>query len=501
MTDSYNKTWRPVTLSGMSSRRSPGGGSGIQSVTGHNWYSKLFSVASDRMEEIRRYDQMDEVSVDVSRALDIMAEDISSDGAEDDIMFEVDFPEYTNITRTTARTIEKTLRKWTEETGLDYMFYEYARELVKYGSVFFRKNYNDELLYKIDPECVTGFEVNPNNAYEITHYTIDECNSRILVDHHLTTNKKAENVPIDDLFILKIGKGPFGESVLKRVYRIWKQLQLLEDAVVIYRISRAPERRVFYIDVGRLSGTRAESYMEATRARLQQQNTTRNGEIDVEYNPASIQKDYYIAQSGDGKGSRVDTLPGGSNLGEIQDIGYFARKLAMGLRVPPSYLEHAMTDSGQGAMNNDGRVGTAYMTELRYVGYISRIQKIISKPLKDHFEVFSRAIDVEIPEDLIFRISPPQSFAEHRRNELNSILINTVSSSEHIAGISKKYALERFLMLDKVELEENEYRKLMENGYSKKEINDMSEEVRMNIVYGDGRKAPDREHKTDEYGY
>ena len=121
--------------------------------------------------------------------------------------------------------------------------------------------------------------------------------------------------------------------------KVYKQKELLEDAIIIYRIQRAPERRIFYVDVGNMPSHMAMSFVERVKNEIHQRripSQTGGGVniMDTTYNPLSINEDYFFPQTAEGRGSKVETLPGGTNLGEIDDLKYFTNKLFRGLRIP-----------------------------------------------------------------------------------------------------------------------------------------------------------------------
>jgi hypothetical protein len=155
---------------------------------------------------------------------------------------------------------------------------------------------------------------------------------------------------------------PFGTSILESIYKVYKQKDLLEDSIIIYRIVRAPERRIFYIDVGNLSGPRAMQYVERIKNEIYQRripNRTGGGQsiLDAAYSPIAINEDFFLAQNSEGKGSRIETLPGGENLGQIDDLKYFNNKMIRGLGIPSSYLPTGPEDGT--TVFSDGKIGSA----------------------------------------------------------------------------------------------------------------------------------------------
>jgi hypothetical protein len=177
--------------------------------------------------------------------------------------------------------------------------------------------------------------------------------------------------------------------------------------------------------------------------------------IDSTYNPLSINEDYFFPQTAEGRGSKVETLPGGTNLGEIDDLRYFTNKLVRGLRIPSSYLPTGADDSA--SQYNDGRVGTAYIQELRFNNYCERLQSLVSEVFNNEFKLYltDKGINIDVSMfDLKFQ--PPQNFASYRQAELDSNRINTFTAMQQIPFISNRFALQRFLGLSKEEIAENE---------------------------------------------
>jgi len=178
--------------------------------------------------------------------------------------------------------------------------------------------------------------------------------------------------------------------------------------------------------------------------------------IDSAYNPLSTNEDYFFPQTAEGRGSKVETLPGGTNLGEIDDLKYFTNKLVRGLRIPSSYLPAAAQDEGQSQFN-DGRVGTAYIQELRFNKYCERLQGLLVEVFNQEFKryLLEKGINVDLAMfDLLFQ--PPQNFASYRQSELDNQRIGTFAQIQAIPFVSNRYAMKRFLGLTDAEVAENE---------------------------------------------
>jgi hypothetical protein len=177
--------------------------------------------------------------------------------------------------------------------------------------------------------------------------------------------------------------------------------------------------------------------------------------IDSSYNPLSINEDYFFPQTAEGRGSKVETLPGGTNLGEIDDLRYFTNKLFRSLRIPSSYLPTGADDSA--AVFNDGRVGTAYIQELRFNKYLERLQTLMEKEIDKEFKLYLFQNGITI-DDGIFGIefNSPQNFAAYRLSELDTQRVTTFQTVQEIPYMSKRFAMQRFLGLSQEEIMENE---------------------------------------------
>jgi Bacteriophage T4-like portal protein (Gp20) len=491
-----SKQWKPVNIKARQSGSSGGSVTSYKGGGNTNWYKSLIDIDVKFQQKVEKYRNMDQ-SIDISRALDIIGEDISSENADDNEVFVLSYPEETKESQ--LKTAKKTLEVWEGKTTFDYRFFDFVREMLKYGIVIFEVN-RDGSLVKLKTDRIKGYILDPIDEDKVEFYLYDregdykdeqgEDVNRSKTKISSNSQKELEKLKKKDLFIMKVGEGPYGKSILEDAYRSWKQMVLLEDAVVIYRIVRAPERRVFYIDIGKMPAHKGETYLERVKNKMRQRQIvdTETGNVASTYNPASMQEDFFIASSGEGRSSRVETLPGGDNLGRIEDLQFFNKKLALGLRIPPSYMD-SFGDQGSESQNNDGRIGTAYISELRYAGYIKRLQKRISKQIFTNFRKFAKRFDTELPEDLGFSIASPQSFAIYKQNELDNILLNAYNSAEGTTVLSKRESMKRYLQMDEVEILENETTKLLELGISSKKIKGLPEEIRMNLIYGEADVA------------
>ena len=250
---------------------------------------------------------------------------------------------------------------------------------------------------------------------------------------------------------------PFGESVLRSVYRSHKQKELLEDSIVIYRIQRAPERRVFYIDTGKMPPMRKKQYLETIKAEIRQKRipSSMGGQdsVDSVYNPMSMLEDIFLSQDSDGRGSKVEVLPGGQGLGNMDDLDYFMHKVLRGLRVPIAWMK----PGGEGAIFNDGKVGAAYVEEQQFARFVERLQLYIENVLDSEFKKFLFASNINVDPTLYkIKLPKPSNYEKYKQADMDSALVGIMGSVDSIQYLSKRFILSRYLQLSEDEIITNE---------------------------------------------
>ena len=169
---------------------------------------------------------------------------------------------------------------------------------------------------------------------------------------------------------------PYGTSVLDPARRIFRQLSLLEDAMMSYRIVRSPERRVFYVDVGGINPNEVEQYMQkvVTQMKRNQVVDSSTGRVDLRYNPLSVDEDYFIPVRGGQQSTKIESLAGGQYTGDIDDVKYLKDKLFSALKIPQSYLFR-----GEGAAEDQT---TLAQKDIRFARTIQRLQRVVISELE-----------------------------------------------------------------------------------------------------------------------
>lgn len=446
----------------------------------YTWYQRLIQGSASRMTRYREYDLMDN-DVEVSRALDTIAEEMTGNATwqNEPLLLEVLTEDENHVTGSAVLTAKAALRRWCQVHDWHNKLFSIARMTAKYGDVFFRrpKNPHDKWIF-VHPKNVVAAVVDIHDVTKVIGWQIKKDikqpklgGTALPIGARVDSQYDTEVVPADDIIRFTTNDdmsdtAPFGESVLRPVYRAHKQKELLEDAVIIYRVQRAPERRVFYIDVGKMPPQRTKQYLETIKNEIKQKKIpSMNGgcnEVDSTYNPQSMSEDFFFASRPDGRGSRVETLPGGQGLGELADLEFFQRKVWRGLRVPASYM---IEQQEGGQIWNDGKVGVAYIQELRFAFFIQRLQGPLSRTLDAEFKRFLRENSIFIDDTMYrIRLPDPSNFGKYRENELDSSLLNAYGTANGVDYLSKRFILSRYLKLSDEEIYRNERLKREEMG-------------------------------------
>ena len=492
--DNSNGSYSPFTA------RSSGNLAGPARSNYSSYLPDVYVGSPNRVERYAQYNTMDQDS-EVNAALDILAEFCTQKNKANNTPFMVDYKN--KATNNEVNIIGQYLRQWCKLQNFETKMFRTVRNSFKYGDQFFVRDPETKRWFHVDPANVTRIIVNESEGKLPEQYVIKNINFNFkdgiaTTPYHTTGNITSGSqqyngiggargmvgqpqssmsgsrfttddgeVTVDAKHVvhLSLSEGldnnyPFGNSLLETIFKVYKQKELLEDSIIIYRVQRAPERRVFYVDVGNMPSHLAMQFVERVKTEIHQRripSQTGGGTnvIDSSYNPLSINEDYFFPQTAEGRGSKVETLPGGTNLGEIDDLRYFTNKLVRGLRIPSSYLPTGADDSA--SQYNDGRVGTAYIQELRFNTYCERLQNLLVEEFDQEFKRYLLEKGLNVDTSMFdLKFQPPQNFASYRQAEIDNARVPTYTQMAAIPYMSNRFALKRFLGMSDEELAENE---------------------------------------------
>lgn len=468
----------------------------------NNYSSILPEIYSGHPERINRYSQYDQMDDDsqIYAALNTIADFSTQSDPTTSSLFQVKY--HGNPTDSEVDIIKAMLQKWSDLNQFKKRMWRIFRNVIKYG---------DQIMIR-DPETLEWYHIPPNNVQsviineakgrepevyvvqdlDVTIQTLTAGNSTQYGSNiasqgtnslqnpmspgnfvspgrtgsYNTGNSNTTFVDAENIIHLSLSEGldagwPFGTSILESVYRDFKQKQLLEDAIMIYRIQRAPERRVFYVDVGTMPPHKAQAWVERVKNEMHQRrlpSRTGGGSnvTDAAYNPMSMIEDFWFPQRSDGRGSKVTTLPGGEGLGNIDDLNYFNNKLAAGLGVPQSYLTNPGS-ADQGASFTDGRIGTAYIQEFRFSEYCQRLQRLIEPVFDKEFKLFLKQKGCANIDSSLFdlELNTPQHFSDYAKIEKQQAQIALFTQLADMKMFSKRWLLMNYLGLTPDEISQN----------------------------------------------
>ncbi len=322
-------------------------------VMNHNAISN-----QNRAERYMDFDQM-EYMPEIASSLDIYADEMTtSSQIQEMLRIECQNDE--------IKTILSSLYK--NVLNVDFNLFGWARSMCKYGDLFLYLDIDEE-------KGITNCIGLPSHEIERLEGE-DPTNPNYVQFQWNSGGMTFENWQMAHFRVLGNDKyGPYGTSVLEPARRIWRQLTLLEDAMMAYRIVRSPERRVFYIDVGNIAPQDVEQYMQRVMTQMKRNQVVdqQTGRVDLRYNPLSVEEDYFMPVRGDSS-SKIENLPGGTFTGDIEDVQYLRDKLFSALKVPQSYLSR-----GQGGEEDKT---TLAQKDIRFARTIQRLQRSLLSELE-----------------------------------------------------------------------------------------------------------------------
>jgi len=294
-------------------------------------------------------------------------------------------------------------------------------------------------------------------------------------------------------------------SYLHKAIKPLNQLRMIEDATVIYRISRAPERRIFYIDVGNLPKLKAEQYLRDIMVKYKNKLVydANTGEVRDDRKFLSMMEDFWLPRREGGKGTEITTLPGGQNLGELEDVKYFQKKLYQSLSVPISRLE-----PNQGF--SIGRVAEVTRDELKFAKFVDRVRNKFS-------DIFDQALRVQcvlkgictneewslFKENIHYDFIKDNNFSELKEAELMTNRLQLLSSVDPYTG---RYFSQAWIQRNVLRLNDDEIKRMQEEIDEEKEaglglpvgvMNDVAQQTMMSQVPAQPQNPDDQEHQMD----
>lgn len=405
----------------------------------------------NRRKRYKEYEEMDEYP-EISTAFDIYADDSTQKGQKGE--------RWTVQSDNTE--IVDAIEELFKQIKLDKKLWDIVRNTVKYGDCF-TESIVDETKIK---EGIKKIKVlNPNwmlrqeNIYGHLIQFIQEVPNREQLEQNelgLHENKPGKYIKLNKHQITHFRLHtsdplyyPYGRSIAAATHRTFRSLKMMEDAMMVYRISRAPERRIFYIDTGNLPTTKAEMFIEKVKMKFKKEryfNSTK-GTPDSRYNPMSMDEDFYVPVR-NGKGTKIDTLPGAQNLGEIEDVRYYRDKILSVLKIPKDYVVEQ--DS------SPERKANLSQLDVKFARTIQRVQCDVETGLEDLAKNHLRLLgfpEAEIKDLRIF-LPEPSDMSLKRKLDIDEQKTRTVAGVLELGIFPKETIYKDYYDMTDEEIEE-----------------------------------------------
>ena len=333
--------------------------------------------------------------------------------------------------------------------NVEFNLWPWARNLVKYGDFYLQLEMAEELgvvnvlpLSTYEMSRVEGFDANNPQRVKFIYAPYQNPYSGV----SSTPKKEYENYEIahfrlngDSNFL------PYGKSMIEGGRRVWKQLQLMEDAMLIHRVMRAPEKRIFKVDVGNIPPNEVDNYMQKiiNSSKKVPFVDERTGEYNLKYNMQNLVEDYYMPVRGSDNGTSIDTLKG-LEYNMIDDINYLKNKLMAALQIPKAYLGYEEDTNGK---------ATLAAMDVRFAKTIERIQRVMVSELTKIaiVHLYAQGIDDDRLTNFTVELTIPSKIYEQEKVELYSSKVQLIQQMQQTKMVSKEWMYEAILNMAKDE--------------------------------------------------
>ena len=373
-----------------------------------------------KMDLFRDYELMDQDPI-IASALDIYSDESTVDNIEGEVL-------HIKTENNKVRAILHNL--YYDIMNIEFNLWSWIRNLTKYGDFYLNLDIVDK--YGV-------VNVKPVSSYEITRLEDHDPRNPQLIQYEILSagdKEIKENYEIAHFRLLSDTNFlPYGKSMLEGGRKIFKQLTLMEDAMLIHRIMRAPEKRIFKIDVGNIPPREVEQFMQRIISKMKKTPVIdqKTGEYNLKYNVESVTEDYFLPVRGGDSGTEIDTLPGLSNNDAVEDIEYLRNKLMASLRIPKAFLGYEEGLSGGKA--------TLAAEDVRFSRTIERLQKIVVSELMKIgvVHLYSQGFESSDLIDFELELQNPSMIHEQEKLELLNQQLDLARDAMDNKILSRKY--------------------------------------------------------------
>jgi hypothetical protein len=414
-------------------------------------------IEYDKKKRYADYEKMDEYP-EIGAALDIYADDGTQKHLNGDVLH----------INTASQAVKLELESFIKNTNLRQYIWDIFRNVAKYGDCFVENivDLNNtsagiQRLKVLNPNYITRVENQYGYLQKFMQEVPDVRSGGGMMDAGANTNGSGKFLDLnkDQISHFRIHTSdpnfyPYGKSIVFPAINAWRSLKLMEDAMLIYRLARAPERRVFYVDTGNLPTSKVEMYMERLKQKFKKEKffDPTSGQINERYNPLSTDEDFFVPVKGKGNGTKIETLPGAQNLGETDDVKYFRDKLLAALKVPQDFIVEKE--------QSPERKSNLSQLDIKFSRAVGRIQREVETSLnlmvKRHLTL--RGFDKNLTNAVEVLLCPPSDLQEKRRLELDEMKTRVVQAVKGLEMFPPEYIYENYFQMNENEIKQIEDR-------------------------------------------
>jgi hypothetical protein len=434
----------------------------VGSITSDKQYSQIMyaNIQKDKAARIRDYRVMAAFS-EVANALDEICDEVININSSTNNCMELKFKNI-QLSNYQTETLQKEFSKYTSHFDFEHKGWGYFRQLMVEGEIYW-----EHIIHKDYPEeGILGVVQVPTELIDPVFSNVQN----VIIKGYLYRKPKfdpnnplkqigVDFIPMDKNQVTYINSDVWNESktmrlpFLENCRRAYRQLSMIEDSIVIYRLARAPERLVFNVDVGNMSAPKAEAFLKKLVTNYWSSKTydPNQGGIVQKFNPQSILDNFWFAKRAGSEGTSVTQLAGAGNLGELEDLMYFVKKLYQSLKVPTTRLDP------QDAFRDGADM---LREELKFARFIIRQQQLFSSGIKTgfitHLQMKGLWKDFELKEESIqIEFNVPTNFYELRESQKLELKVNNFSNLANNESISPTFAQKRYLGWSDIDIKAN----------------------------------------------
>jgi len=411
-----------------------------------NWqtYNERFNYHSNKLELYTDYEAMDKDSI-ISSILDIYSDECTLKNDMGDVL----------RIKSTDEKIKKTLHNlFYDVLNIEFNLWSWVRGMNKYGDYYVYLDIDDELGV-VNAQPLSVYETRREEGYDLDNpysvrFEVEEQNTNAISQRNNT--KFLESFQVGHFRLLTDTNFlPYGRSLLEGARKTWKQLTLMEDAMMIHRIMRAPEKRVFKIDIGNIPPAEVDSYMANIIDQMKKipyvNETT--GDYNLKFNMQNMLEDYYLPVRGGASGTEIDTLSG-MEFGGIDDIEYLKNRMLAALKVPKAFIGYEEGVEGKATLAQE---------DIRFARSVERIQKIVLSELTKIAVVhlYSQGYTDEELVNFELELTNPSIIYEQEKANLWSEKVSLVSDMKDLKMLSQEWMYKNIFNMSDDEWKKEQY--------------------------------------------